>query len=51
MLNARRIPNEVHLYEGADHGFLAYTRPPRYDPVAGALSWQRTVAFLRRTLA
>jgi carboxymethylenebutenolidase len=51
MLDARRIPNEVHLYEGAQHGFLAYTRPPRYDAVAGALSWQRTIDFLRRTLA
>ena len=20
--------------------------PPRYDPAAGALSWQRTIAFL-----
>jgi carboxymethylenebutenolidase len=50
MLDARRIANEVHLYEGADHGFLAYTRPPRYDPVAGAMSWQRSVAFLRRAL-
>lgn len=51
MLGAQGTPNEVHLYERADHGFLAYTRPPRYDPVAGALSWQRTAAFLRRTLA
>jgi carboxymethylenebutenolidase len=51
MLNAQRTPNEVHLYEGADHGFLAYTRPPRYDPAAGALSWRRTVDFLRRRLA
>ncbi|HEV2816105.1 MAG TPA: dienelactone hydrolase family protein [Allosphingosinicella sp.] len=46
MLTAQRTPVEVHLYEGADHGFLAYTRPPRYDPAAGALSWQRTIAFL-----
>ena len=49
-LQAQRTPVELHLYEGADHGFLAYTRPPRYDPVAGALSWQRSIAFLRRTL-
>lgn len=50
MLTAQHTRVELHLYEGADHGFLAYTRPPRYDPVAGALSWQRTIAFLRRTL-
>jgi len=46
MLAAQHTPAEVHLYEGADHGFLAYTRPQRYHPVAGALSWQRTIAFL-----
>lgn len=50
MLRAQRTPTEVHLYEGADHGFLAYTRPPRYNAAAGALSWQRTTAFLDRTL-
>lgn len=50
MLKARQVPNEVHFYEGANHGFLAYTRPPRYDPVAGALSWRRSVEFLRRLL-
>jgi carboxymethylenebutenolidase len=50
MLRAQHTPVEVHLYEGADHGFLAYTRPPRYDPVAGALSWQRTIAFLAAKL-
>ncbi|HST35161.1 MAG TPA: dienelactone hydrolase family protein, partial [Allosphingosinicella sp.] len=50
MLTAQHTPTELHLYEGADHGFLAYTRPPRYNPVAGALSWQRTTAFLDRTL-
>jgi carboxymethylenebutenolidase len=46
MLRAQHTPVELHLYEGADHGFLAYTRPPRYNPAAGALSWQRTIAFL-----
>jgi carboxymethylenebutenolidase len=50
MLTAQRAPTELHLYEGADHGFLAYTRPPRYNAAAGALSWQRTTAFLDRTL-
>lgn len=37
----------VYLYEGADHGFLAYTRP-YYRPDAGQLSWKRTVEFLDR---
>lgn len=40
---------EVHLYEGADHGFLAYTRP-YYKPEAARLSWERTVEFLKRHL-
>src|ERR1044072_2888734 len=39
MLRAQHTPVDLHLYDGADHGFLAYTRPPRYQPVAGALSW------------
>jgi len=50
MLRAQHTPVELHLYPGADHGFLAYTRPPRYDPMAGALSWERTTAFLHRNL-
>lgn len=49
-LKKQRTPTQLYLYEGVDHGFLAYTRPPRYDPVAGALSWERTVQFLKRTL-
>ncbi|HEX6604340.1 MAG TPA: dienelactone hydrolase family protein [Sphingomicrobium sp.] len=50
VLKAQRTPVEVHLYEGANHGFLAYTRPPRYKPDAALLSWQRTIAFLHRAL-
>jgi carboxymethylenebutenolidase len=42
-------PVEVFLYEGADHGFLAYTRP-YYRPNDAILSWRRTIAFLRRSL-
>jgi len=50
MLRAQHTPVELNLYPGAQHGFLAYTRPPRYDPQAGALSWRRSVAFLNRHL-
>ena len=50
MLKAQSTPTEVFLYEGADHGFLAYTRPPRYNPAAGKLAWERTVKFLQRNL-
>jgi carboxymethylenebutenolidase len=46
-LRAQRTPVEVFLYEGADHGFLAYTRP-YYRPADAQLSWKRTLSFLRR---
>ncbi|HSK72540.1 MAG TPA: dienelactone hydrolase family protein [Pyrinomonadaceae bacterium] len=49
ILKAQSAPVEVFLYEGADHGFLAYTRP-YYKPDAAKLSWTRTVEFLRRHL-
>ncbi len=48
-LKAQSTPTKVFLYEGADHGFLAYTRP-YYKPDAAKLSWARTVEFLRRYL-
>jgi len=48
-LKARKIPVQDHWYEGADHGFLAYTRPT-YNPDAAKLSWERTVAFLKKNL-
>ena len=49
-LRAQGTPVEVFLYENLDHGFLAYTRPARYDPAAAKLSWERTVRFLDRHL-
>jgi carboxymethylenebutenolidase len=48
-LRAQATPVEVHLYEGADHGFLAYTRP-FYKPDAAKLAWSRTVEFLKKHL-
>ena len=49
MLQAQATPVEVHLYEGADHGFLAYTRP-YYKPDAAKLAWARTIEFLKKHL-
>lgn len=49
MLRAQGTPTEVFLYEGADHGFLAYTRP-YYKPDAAKLAWSRAVEFLNRRL-
>jgi carboxymethylenebutenolidase len=48
-LKARKIPVELFWYDGADHGFLAYTRP-FYRPDYAKLSWERTITFLNRQL-
>ena len=48
-LKAHKISTQAFWYEGADHGFLAYTRPT-YKPDAAKLSWDRTIAFLRKNL-
>lgn len=49
VLRAQGTPVEVFLYEGADHGFLAYTRQ-FYKPDAARLAWTRTTQFLRKHL-
>jgi carboxymethylenebutenolidase len=48
-LRAQGTPVKVYLYEGADHGFLAYTRP-YYKPDDALTAWKRTVKFLKREL-
>jgi carboxymethylenebutenolidase len=48
-LKAHKIPTQAYWYEGADHGFLAYTRPI-YKPDAAKLSWDPTIAFLRKNM-
>jgi carboxymethylenebutenolidase len=45
LLKAQKTPVELFVYEGADHGFLAYTRP-FYKPEDAKLAWERTVRFL-----
>ncbi|HYP27794.1 MAG TPA: dienelactone hydrolase family protein [Blastocatellia bacterium] len=49
ILKAQGTPVEVFLYEGADHGFLAYTRP-FYKPDEAKLAWGRAIEFLRKHL-
>lgn len=49
MLRSQSTPVEVHLYPGADHGFLAYTRP-FYKPDAAKLAWTRAIRFLHKNL-
>jgi carboxymethylenebutenolidase len=41
---------EVHKYAGTQHGFHNNSTP-RYDEAAAKLSWQRTVALFKKTLA
>ena len=48
-LKAHKISIQDFWYGGADHGFLAYTRPT-YKPDAAKLSWDRTIAFLRKNM-
>lgn len=50
LLRSNGTPTDLHLNERADHGFLAYTRPHRYDPQAAMLAWTRTTAFLQAAL-
>ena len=40
---------EAFIYPGANHGFHNDTTP-RYDKAAGELSWDRTIAFFKKTL-
>jgi carboxymethylenebutenolidase len=46
-LKSQHTPVELFQYEGANHGFLAYTRPT-YNPGAGKLAWARALEFLRK---
>jgi carboxymethylenebutenolidase len=48
-LHAQKTPVDLFLYEGADHGFLAYTRL-FYRPDYAKLPWKRTSEFLFRQL-
>ncbi len=49
ILKAHKTPVELFLYEGADHGFLAYTRR-FYRPDDAKLAWKRTTEFLGKHL-
>jgi carboxymethylenebutenolidase len=44
------IEAEFYTYPGADHAFFNDDRPEVYDSRAAALSWERTIAFLRDRL-
>jgi carboxymethylenebutenolidase len=48
-LKAAKVPYEMHLYPGTQHGFNNDTTP-RYDEKAAALAWKRTVDFFNTHL-
>jgi carboxymethylenebutenolidase len=47
-LRGSGVDASLLLYPGAPHGFFDSTRPEAYRREAAALSWQRTVRFLRQ---
>lgn len=44
-LERERKDFEIHIYEGADHGFYCDERPSHH-PEAARLAWERTLRFL-----
>jgi carboxymethylenebutenolidase len=48
-LKNQHTPVELFTYEGAGHGFLAYTRPT-YQPEAAKTAWTRSLQFLKKNL-
>ena len=48
-LKANNVKYQMHMYEGAQHGFHNDTTP-RYDEAAAKLAWQRTQAFFAANL-
>ncbi len=49
-LKAAKVPYEIHVYPGTQHGFHNNSTP-RYQPEAAKLSWDRTIAFFKKHLA
>jgi carboxymethylenebutenolidase len=48
-LKAAKVPYEVFIYPGTQHGFHNNSTP-RYDAAAAKLSWDRTIAFFKKNL-
>jgi carboxymethylenebutenolidase len=49
-LKAANVRYEMHVYDGAQHGFNNDTTP-RFDAAAAKLAWSRTVEFFKKHLA
>ena len=49
-LKANNVAHQVHIYPGTQHGFHNNSTP-RYSEAAAKLSWERTIAHFKKTLA
>ena len=49
-LKKASIDYNIHMYEGAQHGFNNDANPARYNKEAAELAWKRTLSFLREKL-
>lgn len=43
-------PTTFHIYPNTGHWFFEPSRPDAYDEAASQLAWERTLAFLNKTL-
>ena len=49
-LKSAKVPYEMHVYPGTQHGFHNNSTP-RYKEAAAKLAWERTMAFFKKNLA
>ncbi|HET8698804.1 MAG TPA: dienelactone hydrolase family protein [Gammaproteobacteria bacterium] len=49
-LKANKVPYQMYMYEGTNHGFHNNSTP-RYNEAAAKLAWDRTIAFFKQHLA
>jgi carboxymethylenebutenolidase len=49
-LKANKVPYQVFIYDGTQHGFNNDTTP-RYDEKSAKLAWSRTMEFFKKHLA
>jgi len=48
-LKAAKVPYEVYIYPGTQHGFHNNSTP-RYQEAAAKVSWERTIAFFKKNV-
>ena len=49
-LKAAKVPYEMHIYPGTQHGFHNNSTP-RYHEASAKQSWERTIAFFKKNVA